>query len=200
MEAHINFDRNVLLYDYLDDNVQYLINNFCGRVYNCNGGKLELENVNVYICGDVHNIFDNAYNNSENIKVITDFSTNYEGLDLEHVTSGQVPLNIHGVGVFYPQFFNDSVDYFKSIESAHQFQTLTESNKPGSAFRTGIYLTGVINEDDGLKFHLLRCSSNFSGPTDNFRDIDDSIVDSVNNACQSVFTNPGSLNHVLAAT
>jgi hypothetical protein len=63
----------------------------------------------------------------------------------------------------------------------HQFQHLTESNKPGTAFRKGIYITNVTTtENDTLEFNLLRCSSNLDGSTDNFRDTDNHIIKEIN--------------------
>lgn len=42
------------------------------------------------------------------------------------------------------------------------------------------------------------CSSNFTGPTDNFRETDKPIVDKVNYLATYVFENSAILNHVLA--
>ena len=67
-------------------------------------------------------------------------------------------------------------NYFDLVTNEHEFQTLTESNKPSNAYRTGIYLTPVTKKEDGIEFKLLRCSSNLGGPTDNFREISRIIV------------------------
>lgn len=67
--------------------------------------------------------------------------------------------NIHNVGFYFKDFF-DNKDYFNLIEKSHNFQSLTESNKVGEAYRKGIYLTKVDKNNDHIKFNLLRCSTN----------------------------------------
>jgi len=128
-------------------------------------------------------------------------------------------------------------DYFHTIRHAHTFQSLTESNKPGTAHRLGIYLTPVVPVQRGegsdedhkcnavgaapmadaansgtgthmnngtataakdLHFRLLRCSSNFSGPTADFQPVDTAIVNAPNVAAEGVFDQHALLNHVLA--
>jgi len=56
----------------------------------------------------------------------------------------------------------------------------------------------AVPVDTELKFKLLRCSTNFNGPTDNFREIDNEIIDQVNNIRQSFFEDSSEFNHVLA--
>jgi hypothetical protein len=80
---------------------------------------------------------------------------------------------------------------------------LTESNKPGKALRKGIYLSEVRREispeqQEMLHYHLLRCSSNLQGATDNFREIDHKVVQRIREAANYVFEQETSLNHVLA--
>ena len=94
--------------------------------------------------------------------------------------------------------FNDGKKYFDLIEKAHEFQSLTESTKASSAMRTGIYMTHVKKDNDELSFKLLRCSSNFSGPSCNFADTDNEVIDKVNEMSNLYFSNPAGLNHVLA--
>lgn len=108
------------------------------------------------------------------------------------------PISVHGVGVYYRRFFDPGVDYFQRISTEHTFQSLTESSKPGTARRTGIYLTPVRRDGDGLHFRLLRCSTNLSGPTENFRATDSAIVTALNRAADDLFDNHAPLNHVLA--
>ena len=111
------------------------------------------------------------------------------------------PTNIHNVGIYFKDFFNeDLIDYYELLLKDHQFQTLTESNKPSNAFRKGIYLTNVtyIEDTNDLKFNLLRCSSNLDGPTDNFRETDLKIINKVTEAAKEYFEKPFNLNHVLA--
>ena len=103
------------------------------------------------------------------------------GGDWPVVGVGRVPILLHGAGVLYRRFFDESTDHFQKISTEHEFQTLTESNKPGRAYRTGIYLTPVRPDPDGNRhFRLLRCSTNLSGPTDNFKSTDHAIVDALN--------------------
>jgi hypothetical protein len=111
---------------------------------------------------------------------------------------GRVPMLVHGVGVYYRRFFDLGSDLFNRISTEHAFQTLTESNKPAKAHRTGIYLTPVTQDGEELHFRLLRCSTNLSGPTENFRAIDRYIVDALNQEAASIFQNQAPLNHVLA--
>ncbi|MFY0533197.1 hypothetical protein [Nannocystis pusilla] len=111
---------------------------------------------------------------------------------------GRVPIHVHGLGVYYRCFFDPEVDYVAQIRGEHTFQSLTESTKPGTAHRTGIYLSPVRQERDALHFRLLRCSTNLSGPTDNFRSTDRHVVDSLNQEAALVFSGAAPLNHVLA--
>ncbi|MBA2543701.1 MAG: hypothetical protein H0V17_28925 [Deltaproteobacteria bacterium] len=111
---------------------------------------------------------------------------------------GKVSVRVGGVGVYYRRFFDDADDYFHRICAEHSFQALTEGVKPSKAHRTGIYLTPVRQEGDALRFHLLRCSTNLSGPTENFCATDHRIVDALNREAASIFRDHAPLNHVLA--
>jgi hypothetical protein len=115
----------------------------------------------------------------------------------------RVPIDVHGVGVLVPRAIDgDGDDFFRRISSEHQFQDLTESNKPGTSLRKGIYLCAVTETeegDGGRNFHLLRCSTNFhEGPTENFRDTDDLVVSRANELAGQIFCGHAPLNHVLA--
>jgi hypothetical protein len=107
-------------------------------------------------------------------------------------------VRIGDAGVFYRRFFEDAGDYFQRICAEHTFQSLTESVKPSKAHRTGIYLTPVTQDGEALRFHLLRCSTNLSGPTENFCATDHRIVDALNAEAASIFRDHAPLNHVLA--
>jgi hypothetical protein len=120
--------------------------------------------------------------------------------------------------VYVRRQFCDRYNYFEKLIRTHEFQSLTESNKPGTSFRKGIYVTlatavtAVVSADDvaevaadskseakvGRHFHLLRCSSNLGGPTDSFREIDHLIVDTINETVQNFFDAAAPVNHVLA--
>jgi len=120
-----------------------------------------------------------------------------ENIQWPMVGLGRVPILVHGVGVYYRRFW-DSLDCFSWINAEHAFQTLTESNKPGTAHRTGIYLTPIEQYGDEVHFRLLRCSTNFSGPTVNFGASDSQIVGALNQEATTIFENQAPLNHVLA--
>lgn len=126
---------------------------------------------------------------------------NENSLLLSKLNGVDTPDNIHYVGIYFKNLFNDDViDYYDLLLKEHQFQTLTESNKPNNAFRKGIYLTNVSknNETDNIKFNLLRCSSNLDGPTDNFRETDLKIITKITDVAKQYFEKPFNLNHVLA--
>lgn len=112
--------------------------------------------------------------------------------------AGEGPVFVHGLGVYYRRFF--APGYFHRIRAEHAFQSLTESNKPGVAHRTGIYLTPVERRGDELHFRLLRCSTNLAGPTGTFRACDTEIVDALNVEAGLLFEGHAPLNHVLAQT
>ena len=114
------------------------------------------------------------------------------------VDLGRVPIRVHDVGVYYRRFFDPDADHFGRITAEHEFQTLTESTKPGTAHRTGIYLTPVTRDGDDLHFRLLRCSTNLAGPTEGFRPTDTGIVEALDREAAVVFRDHAPLNHVLA--
>lgn len=187
MDNALIFDNNILLCMDTDCNVASL--DFCGiveyKTRNSYDGKT------VYFCGDVSliehlsNIIlvgNFCYNNNTNFKIIPD---------------RQLPRNIYNVGVMLDQYFEPR--YFNRIVTEHDFQNLTESNKGTNAYRTGLYITDVNMTDQGYKeFNLLRCSTNFSGPTHGKRSADNEIMSSVNTACKSFFKEPVLMNHALA--
>ena len=117
------------------------------------------------------------------------------------VDVGRVPVSLHGVGVLYPRFFDPQGGYFDRIQSGHVFQNLKESDKPGTAYRTGIYLTPTTVDPatNNVRFRVLRCSTNLSGPTGNFRAVDHEVVNSLNQEASCIFQEGHALlNHVLA--
>jgi hypothetical protein len=107
-------------------------------------------------------------------------------------------VDLPPVGIFRRGFFDGEKDYFKEITEKHEFQSLSLSDKNGQAYRTGIYLSAVTECDEGLKFKLLRCSTNLSGPTDNFRTVDEEIVQKANTLRVEHYPDAARLNHVLA--
>ncbi len=89
-------------------------------------------------------------------------------------------------------------DLFGQITSDHEFQRLTQSNKSGSAFRKGIYLSRVAQDGGQSRFNLLRCSTNFAGPTAQFAEIDQTILALLNACADDYFEGAARFNHVLA--
>lgn len=151
----------------------------------------------VYLAGDISELRKLDLKGATRILVIEELSRGYEG-DYGRVRLGQVPVRVGGVGVYYRRFFDDANDYFHRISAEHTFQALTESVKPSRAHRTGLYLTPVRQQGDELHFNLLRCSTNLSGPSENFCANDRRIVDALNREASSIFHDHASLNHVLA--
>ena len=155
----------------------------------------------VYLCGDIDRITDKLVDlKNRFIYVIKELSYNYnDDSDIYNVIDlGRVPINIHNVGVYFREFFAPGTNYFNVIKNEHQFQKLTESNKSSNAFRKGIYLSHVDKNNSGLTFNLLRCSSNLSGATDNFRDTDNFIISELNDTSKHFFREKVKFNHVLA--
>ncbi|MBD0692919.1 hypothetical protein [Streptomyces sp. CBMA123] len=164
-------------------------------------GAPDLAQKTVYLCGDVSGISGPQLRSAARVFVIRELSDGYhEDADTTWtlVDLGRVPIRVHGVGVYYRRFFGLDTDHFGRIRAEHEFQSLTESTKPGAARRSGIYLTPVTRSGDELHFRLLRCSTNFSGPTEGFGPTDTDIVEALNREAAAVFRNQAPLNHVLA--
>lgn len=203
-EARIFDTNNILIApSTLED--ESLIREFCGSVITIDDLSSDLPNFSektVYLCGDLSRLRDQNLPVADRVFVIRGLSHGYDvennGKTWTLIDLGQVPMLVHGVGVYYRRFFDLGCDYFNRICAEHSFQSLTESNKPGTAHRSGLYLTPVTQNNDALHFHLLRCSTNLSGPTDNFRANDRHIVDALNQEAGFLFQNPAPLNHVLA--
>lgn len=196
-EARIDTSHNVLVVLSACDD-EALIGTFCGAVISAGdlcADPARVAGKTVYLCGDLSEADALRPVLSEAAAVLAVTS---EATDWPSVHPGRVPLLVHGVGVLCRRFFDADADYFGRICAEHAFQSLTESTKPGTAHRTGIYLTEVSEAEDGRHFRLLRCSTNLSGPTENFRATDRHIVDALNQEAGRVFTGHAPLNHVLA--
>lgn len=202
-EARILDASNILVAPSTRDD-EGLIRDFCGSVItpdDLSSGSPGSARKTVYLCGDVSRVSGHDLNAGERVFVIRELSHGYnegEGIPWTLVDLGRVPVRVHGVGVYYRRFFDRGVDHFNRIRAEHAFQSLTESTKPGTAHRTGIYLTPVTQVGDALHFRLLRCSTNLAGPTENFRATDTRIVDALNQEAALIFQNHAPLNHVLA--
>lgn len=158
----------------------------------------DLSGKTVYLCGDLSTIGGHQLDAAARVFVVRELSHGYDGKPWPLVGIGRVPVRVHGAGVYYRRFFDPGPDLFGAICSEHTFQSLTESTKPGTARRTGIYLTPVAQDGDDLHFRLLRCSTNLSGPTENFSATDTRIVEALNIEAAAIFRNQAPLNHVLA--
>ncbi|WP_327075275.1 hypothetical protein OG196_42315 [Kitasatospora purpeofusca] len=168
-------------------------------------GAVDLARRTVYLCGDIGAIGRSRLRAAARVFVVRELSHGYgegEGGDGDAPWSvvglGRVPVRVHGVGVYYPRFFEPEADHFGRIRAEHAFQSLTESTKPGTAHRSGIYLTPVTRDGDELHFRLLRCSTNLSGPTEGFGPTDTGVVEELNREAAAVFRGQAPLNHVLA--
>ncbi|RAG84336.1 hypothetical protein DN069_17795 [Streptacidiphilus pinicola] len=181
-----------------------LISDFFGSIVDPEAlasGALDLAHKTVYLCGDLSELSHRQLQGAERAFVVRELSHGYreDGEDSWTVVgAGRVPLQVHGVGVYYRRFFGLDADHFGRIRAEHAFQSLTESTKPGTAHRSGIYLTPVTRNGDELHFRLLRCSTNLSGPTESFREADTQIVEALNREADAVFRDQAPLNHVLA--
>lgn len=180
------------------------VEGFCGTVIYVDDGSSGLPSLSsktVYLCGDIANAdkLENELQAARRVFVIRELSHNLDArVAWPIVDVGQLPILVHGVGVLYRRFFDPALDYFNRIRADHVFQSLTESSKPGQAHRTGIYLTPVEQHGEELHFRLLRCSSNLSGPTEDFSANDRRIVEALNEAALDILENQAPLNHVLA--
>lgn len=201
-ENKISKDKNALIILNkslkINSELQYLIDNFCGSVfYDFNN---DLNNKNIYICGDISLLNEPSYF----VNIIKEFSVNYEKFNSENskiIGLGEVPIIISNAGVYYRKLFIGE-NNFDKIKSEHDFQELTESNKESKALRKGIYLSKVTKEttengNETFHYNLLRCSSNLTGPTDNFRETDIQIINLLNECVQDTFEYQTNLNHAL---
>ncbi|MFJ8160464.1 hypothetical protein ACIRBY_05980 [Streptomyces sp. NPDC096136] len=161
----------------------------------------DLARKTVYLCGDTSGIDGRRLRAAARVFVVRELSHGGHGdgdRPWNPVGLGRVPLRVHGAGVYYRRFFDPGDDHFGRIRAEHAFQSLTESTKPGTAHRSGLYLTPVRRDGDALHFRLLRCSTNLSGPTEGFRPTDTHIVEALNREAAAVFRDQAPLNHVLA--
>lgn len=202
-EAHIIGSKNILLVFSVLEN-ESLVQDFCGAAIDLSNDSSALPDLtgkSVYLCGDISKSEHFNLDIAERVFVVRELSHGYSDILGEAwalVDAGRIPILVHGVGILYRRFFEAGSDYFKEICAEHTFQSLTESNKPGKAHRTGLYLTPVERECEDLHFRLLRCSTNLSGPTETFRANDKLIVGALNQEATTVFENYAPLNHVLA--
>lgn len=197
----INFNYNLLIISKneccpkLDASIDDLKSSFCGVVWTQppDEGKSDadppkFENFKcIYLAGNIATL-----KNTQHHHIIKELSVHCDESE-KMISVGKVPRSIHGCGVYYPCLFDTS--YFETVEKDHSFQILTQSNKPSSAFRKGVYLSNV---DKNLEYNLLRCSTNLDGPTENFTSNDHKIIQTVQRSANMTFDNAFPFNHVLA--
>lgn len=202
-ENKISKDKNVLLV--LQSNaapnadLQYLTDHFCGSVINSLADLDATSNKKVYVCGDLSTLTAST----QQLNIIKELSFNDDNRpeNSKIVSLGEVPVIISNAGVYYRKLFSDN-NSFEKIKSEHDFQELTESNKESKAFRKGIYLSKITKDftetgQEAFHYNLLRCSSNLTGPTDNFRDIDHQIINTLNTCVEETFEHQTDMNHAL---
>ena len=192
----------------IKNEIELLSKNFAGLVlhdcYDLNDPMIQSDSI-VYITGNLR-WFKSNIERSLFVYGIKELSTNYDPLVHGFVTFmielGKVPIDVYGLGILFRKSFStdDESFMFKRIQNDHKFQNLTESDKPNSAFRTGLYLSdvGECDDDGSLMFRLLRCSSNFTGPTEGFKVTDSFILMKLNLEADLHFENSAKMNHVLA--
>lgn len=190
--------------EHLAKDLQYVYDHFCGKVYALPPYDPQLDSLSpqsiVYLCGNLNSLkkFAKSPEGFKDVRIVKEFSTGYDDSDTL-VSAGELPLNIHNVGVYFRDFFGtEGRDYFHELTKEHTFQVLTESNKPGTSYRKGIYLSDVNETESGTEFNLLRCSTNLEGPTAGFKQVDKDIVGKVNQVAIRFFPGSATFNHVLA--
>lgn len=182
----------------LNDEIEFLHNNFCGvKIRNINDINIDNIDVNCYLTGDIETIL-YKFSTNNKIFIIKELSYNYDD-NTNLINLGQVPININNIGVMFRNYFTNDINFFDNINNEHEFQGLTAYNKNFNSNRKGLYITNVEkNNNNDIEFNLLRCSTNLDGPTDNFRDTDDIIINKLNNIVPDFFTQTVTFNHVLA--
>lgn len=194
-EAEIATTSNILVL--LSDRQEDWVSSFCGTVVNDPKDLPDLAGKSVYLLGAAANAgaIENSLSHAARVFMVD--APDVDG-PWTNIAAGRVPLIWHGVGVHYKEFFTSDIDYFSTMQDDHVFQSLTESNKPSKAHRSGLYLTPVEQHGDDLHFRLLRCSTSLSGPTAGFGTNDTSIVNALNEEASFIFDGAAPLNHVLA--
>lgn len=177
---------------------------FCGRVFYDDDIPWETipQDAAIFFCGDISKLPPKTASHAgSRLKVIRELSSNHSESDTCQSTIGlgHVPINHHNAAIYFRNVLSPETDYFTTIHSEHEFQRLTESDKPSHSLRKGIYLSKVHTSSAGeTKFNLLRCSTNLSGPTLAFGSTDTEILALANTLATQHFSHPAEFNHVLA--
>lgn len=159
----------------------------------------DFANKTVYLCGDAKKALSCIGGSAEMVFVVRQLVTvsieNPVEAQVFFINVGEVPLNVHGLGVFFPRRFADS---FASLGSGHNLQDLRESDKESVSLRRGIYLSEVTTLENGdSEFNILRCSTNLDGSTEAFTSEEKKALFSLNYDASWCFNNAAPINHIL---
>ena len=182
---------------------------FCGQVVTGAGDLPSIAGAcPVFLAGDVSVSLAAvlAHVGREAVYIVQTHATDWPADWGAFVHLGQLPRTVPGIGVYYPSFFGGGGDapcrdFFHEVCEHHAVaSTLTESNKPSTvSYRKGVYITRVTPLGEGAaQFRLLRCSTNFSNPSENCRPVDDDIIGAVNSLARANYDGAAEMNHVLA--
>lgn len=97
-----------------------------------------LEGKTVFVCGDLASTdtitvtsgtekctLANCLGSADSVKVVEEFSRGkFELPNAHEIRLGQVPLDVYGVGVLYPRFFDTREQYFNRITVSQRLATL----------------------------------------------------------------------------
>lgn len=155
-------NKHFLLYDnfYESKELDYVKKNFCGIVFNINDFNIDKcpSNILIYLCGNTEQYINLFKDYDTHITfVVKQLSINYDNvMKFRLIDLGEVPINIYNVGLYFRDFLDPNKDYYKELLQNHVFQKLKHSNKPGIAFRKGLYLSNVVEKDNKLIFDIFK--------------------------------------------
>lgn len=186
----------------LDPEFVRLTQKFCGQV----ATSLTLDSVTfhtsslVYYCGDVTQLDLTKFTKYSQVFLVKEFCTNIpENAQFPVIRYGEIPLNVHGMGVLVRDAFPMETDWYDEVTKAHNWQHLTVHNNKSDAHRLGTYLCEVKDNGNGeYDYLLMRCSTNFRGPTQCFQDVDRFLLRRATQLLQPYFKQQVKLNHILA--
>jgi hypothetical protein len=202
MENRILDNKHVLFTNVKHSDLTELEDLFCGIVAHRPEDFTSDKSTRIYLCGNIDQLLQQLKGRMyKTLYIVDEFSTDDDSLSsclFPHISASQLPLNFFNIGIFFRNFFSDKTRNFERIATDHDFQHLTESNKPSHAFRTGVYITNVKQAGDSTQFSLLRCSSNFDGPTEGTTETDNELLRNANDTINDFFEQSVQVNHVLA--
>ncbi len=127
---------------------------------------------------------------------------------------GEVPINVQNAGVLFRRMFHPALGSLQqTLLSQHWMQPFTRlgasaiatatanATSPSTSVCAGaVALSDVVEVNIGTRahehrFHVLRGSYSFGGPTNEFSDVDRMIVARVNEAIAHCFADPAPVNH-----